>query len=53
MKANEQIEVTQEMLEAGAAAIMGFDPEGYTSVEGAERVYRAMELARLASDEKP
>jgi hypothetical protein len=44
-----EIEVTPAMLETGAEAMRGFDG-GYlvTSSEGAARVYRVMETARVA-----
>lgn len=43
--------LTKEMIEAGARALMNFDPEGTPFSEGAERVYLAMEQARTITPE--
>ena len=42
----EEIEVTDDMVRAGADIIGNFDPEFVTARQLAEAVYRAMELQR-------
>lgn len=42
----DEIEVTQEMIEAGALALARFDSEFYSLEEGAEDIFRTMILAR-------
>jgi len=44
----DEIEITPEMIEAGADAVKGYDPEFNSPWDIATETYRAMEAVRLA-----
>lgn len=44
------VEITPEMTDAGFWALMSYDAETESGVEAAERIYRAMELARRCGE---